>query len=55
MRELERWVLLQIIDQRWREHLYDMDYLREGIHLRGLAQKDPLVEYRTRASRCSTR
>jgi preprotein translocase subunit SecA len=39
-------VLLQIIDERWREHLYDMDYLREGIHLRGFAQRDPLVEYK---------
>src|SRR3712207_3928726 len=36
----------QIIDQRWREHLYDMDYLREGIHLRGFAQIDPLVAYK---------
>jgi preprotein translocase subunit SecA len=46
MRNLERWVLLQIIDARWREHLLDMDYVREGIHLRGFAQKDPLVEYK---------
>ena len=46
MRNLERFVLLQIIDERWREHLHDMDYLREGIHLRGFAQKDPLVEYK---------
>ena len=46
MRNLERAVLLQIIDERWREHLLDMDYLREGIHLRGFAQKDPLVEYK---------
>jgi len=45
-RELERFLLLQIIDQRWKEHLYDMDYLREGIHLRGFAQSDPLVEYK---------
>ncbi len=45
-RELERYLLLQIIDQRWREHLYDMDYLREGIHLRGFAQIDPLVAYK---------
>ncbi|HEY2600394.1 MAG TPA: SEC-C metal-binding domain-containing protein, partial [Thermoleophilaceae bacterium] len=42
----ERWVLLQIIDERWREHLHDMDYLREGIHLRGFAQIDPLVAYK---------
>ncbi|TML24859.1 MAG: preprotein translocase subunit SecA [Actinobacteria bacterium] len=46
MRELERFVILQVVDQRWREHLDAMDYLREGIHLRGMAQKDPLVEYR---------
>jgi preprotein translocase subunit SecA len=46
MRNLERFVLLQIIDTRWREHLLDMDYLREGIHLRGFAQKDPLIEYK---------
>ena len=45
MRELERYVILQVVDQRWREHLENMDYLREGIHLRGMAQKDPLVEY----------
>ena len=49
MRNLERAVLLQIIDERWREHLYDMDYLREGIHLRGFAQRDPLVEYKNEA------
>src|SRR2546427_4461308 len=46
MRELERFVILQVVDLRWREHLENMDYLREGIHLRGMAQKDPLVEYR---------
>jgi preprotein translocase subunit SecA len=46
MRELERAVLLQVIDNRWREHLYEMDYLREGIHLRGFAQMDPLVAYK---------
>jgi preprotein translocase subunit SecA len=46
MRYLERTVLLQVIDNRWREHLYDMDYLREGIHLRGFAQIDPLVAYK---------
>jgi preprotein translocase subunit SecA len=49
MREVERFLLLQIIDQRWREHLYDMDYLREGIGLRGLAQIDPLVAYKNEA------
>src|SRR5438876_7915008 len=46
MRFLERQILLQIIDNRWREHLYEMDYLREGIHLRGFAQIDPLVAYK---------
>src|ERR687887_555784 len=45
MRELERFIILQVVDQRWREHLDAMDYLREGIHLRAMAQKDPLVEY----------
>ncbi|WP_354701304.1 Protein translocase subunit SecA 1 [Paraconexibacter sp. AEG42_29] len=49
MRALERYLLLQIIDQRWREHLYDMDYLREGIHLRGFAQIDPLIAYKNEA------
>jgi preprotein translocase subunit SecA len=46
MRQLERAIVLQIIDNRWREHLYEMDYLREGIHLRGFAQIDPLVAYK---------
>ncbi|MFN0153555.1 MAG: preprotein translocase subunit SecA [Gaiella sp.] len=46
MRELERYVTLQVVDTRWREHLESMDYLREGVHLRAMAQKDPLVEYR---------
>jgi preprotein translocase subunit SecA len=45
-REVERYVVLQTVDQRWREHLEAMDYLREGVHLRAFAQKDPLVEYR---------
>src|SRR5438105_4577120 len=49
MRLIERILLLQIIDQRWREHLYDMDYLREGIHLRGFAQIEPLVAYKNEA------
>ncbi len=49
MRALERYLLLEIIDQKWREHLYDMDYLREGIHLRGFAQLDPLVAYKNEA------
>ncbi len=46
MRYLERSILLGVIDNRWREHLFDMDYLREGIHLRGFAQLDPLVAYK---------
>jgi preprotein translocase subunit SecA len=45
MRQVERQVMLRIIDQRWREHLYAMDYLREGIHLRAMGQKDPAVEW----------
>ncbi len=45
-RDVERFVILQVVDQRWREHLEAMDYLREGVHLRAFAQKDPLVEYR---------
>src|SRR3954463_942405 len=49
MRGLERFILLQIIDERWREHLHDMDYMREGIHLRGFAQEDPLVAYKNEA------
>ena len=46
MREIERYVMLQVVDSRWRSHLDSMDYLRDGIHLRAMAQKDPLVEYR---------
>jgi preprotein translocase subunit SecA len=46
MREVERFLILQIVDRRWREHLENMDYLRDGIHLRAMAQKDPLTEYR---------
>ena len=45
MRELERQVWLTVLDRKWREHLYEMDYLREGIGLRAMAQRDPLVEY----------
>jgi preprotein translocase subunit SecA len=45
MRQLERSVLLTTIDRKWREHLYEMDYLKEGIGLRAMAQRDPLVEY----------
>ncbi|MFF7636546.1 preprotein translocase subunit SecA [Kitasatospora sp. NPDC008050] len=45
MRELERRVVLSVLDRRWREHLYEMDYLQEGIGLRAMAQRDPLIEY----------
>jgi preprotein translocase subunit SecA len=49
MRDLERVVLLNITDTKWREHLYEMDYLQEGIHLRSYAQRDPLSEYQREA------
>ena len=45
MRQLERRVTLSVLDRKWREHLYEMDYLKEGIGLRAMAQRDPLVEY----------
>ena len=45
MRQVERSVLLQVLDRKWREHLYEMDYLKEGIGLRAMAQRDPLTEY----------
>ena len=45
MRELERKILLSVLDRKWREHLYEMDYLQDGIGLRAMAQRDPLVEY----------
>ncbi|MEV8437256.1 preprotein translocase subunit SecA [Actinosynnema sp. NPDC051121] len=45
MRELERRVMLSVLDRKWREHLYEMDYLKEGIGLRAMAQRDPLIEY----------
>ena len=45
MRQVERQIMLRLIDQRWREHLYEMDYLREGIHLRAMGQKDPATEW----------
>ena len=45
VRELERQIVLQVLDRKWREHLYEMDYLQEGIGLRAMAQRDPLVEY----------
>jgi preprotein translocase subunit SecA len=50
MRELERKVLLTVLDRKWRDHLYEMDYLREGIGLRAMAQRDPLVEYQREGS-----
>jgi preprotein translocase subunit SecA len=49
LRELERRVLLEVLDRRWREHLYEMDYLQEGIQLRGYGQRDPLIEYQREA------
>jgi preprotein translocase subunit SecA len=49
MRDVERYLLLEIIDQRWQEHLYDMDYLQQGIYLRGAAQLDPLIAYKNEA------
>src|SRR3546814_20185078 len=45
MRQVERQVMLRIIDTKWREHLYEMDYLQEGINLRAMGQKDPLTEW----------
>jgi preprotein translocase subunit SecA len=45
MRRLERLVMLDVLDRRWREHLYEMDYLKDGIGLRAMAQRDPLIEY----------
>ncbi|HVT20796.1 MAG TPA: preprotein translocase subunit SecA [Mycobacteriales bacterium] len=49
LRELERRVLLEVLDRKWREHLYEMDYLQEGIQLRGYGQRDPLIEYQREA------
>ncbi len=54
MRELERFVVLQVVDMRWREHLENMDALREGVYLRQMAQKDPLVEYTAEGERMFT-
>jgi preprotein translocase subunit SecA len=54
MRELERFIVLQVVDMRWREHLENMDALREGVHLRQMAQKDPLVEYTAEGERMFT-
>ena len=51
MRELERQILLNVLDRKWREHLYEMDYLKEGIGLRAMAQSDPLVEYKSEGYR----
>ena len=45
LRQLERRVVLAVLDRKWREHLYEMDYLKDGIGLRGMGQRDPLVEY----------
>jgi len=49
LHELERQIMLQVVDHRWREHLYEMDYLKEGIGLRAIGQRDPLVEYKREA------
>ncbi|HVV77864.1 MAG TPA: preprotein translocase subunit SecA [Mycobacteriales bacterium] len=49
LRELERRILLEVLDRKWREHLYEMDYLREGIDLRSYGQRDPLIEYQREA------
>jgi preprotein translocase subunit SecA len=54
MRELERFIVLQVVDYRWREHLENMEALREGVHLRAMAQKDPLVEYTAEGERLFT-
>ena len=54
MREVERRVIISVLDRKWREHLYEMDYLQEGIGLRAMAQRDPLVEYQ-REGFCSSR
>jgi preprotein translocase subunit SecA len=49
VKSLERYIILNAIDRLWQEHLYAMDALREGVYLRGYAQKDPLIEYKTEA------
>ncbi len=54
MRDLERFIVLQVVDMRWREHLENMEALREGVHLRSMAQKDPLVEYTADGERMFT-
>ena len=53
LREAERIIMLNVIDNQWKDHLLSMDHLKEGIGLRGYGQKDPLIEYKRRASRCS--
>ncbi len=53
IRAVERAVMLSIVDARWKDHLLDMDYMQEGIHLRALGQRDPLAEYKTRVTTCS--
>jgi preprotein translocase subunit SecA len=53
-RELARYIVLQVVDMRWREHLENMEVLREGVHLRQMAQKDPLVEYTAEGERMFT-
>ena len=55
MRQVERRVMLSVLDRKWREHLYEMDYLKEGIGLRAMAQRDPLVEYQREGYALSTR
>jgi preprotein translocase subunit SecA len=55
MRMLEKHIMLNVLDQNWKEHLARMDYLRQGIHLRGYAQKQPKQEYKREASSCSAR
>ena len=54
MRLRERDIILDAMDRRWREHLCEMDYLKEGIGLRAMAQQDPVVEFRRKATRCSS-
>jgi len=51
VKSLERYIILNAIDRLWQEHLYAMDALREGVYLRGYAQKDPLIEYKTEGVR----
>ena len=55
MREVERRVVLSVLDRKWREHTSEMDYSQEGIGLRAMAQRDPLIEYQREASSSSRR